>query len=109
MCCVVTLLISFGFPPPLPPHILQAINNEEELLEWEMTPFPQIQMILQLSEPYQRLWNTAFNFHEKNEKWMNGEIATEILIMRGQGRTASEVNMFSPLPSTLPTLFQVLS
>ena len=65
-------------PPSPPPHILQAINNEEELLEWEMTPFPQMQMILQLSEPYQRLWKTAFNFHEKNEKWMNGEIATEI-------------------------------
>ena len=51
----------------------QAINNEEELLEWEMTPFPQIQMISQLSEPYHRLWKTAINFHEKRERWMNGE------------------------------------
>jgi len=38
-----------------------------------MTPFPQIQMISQLAEPYHRLWNTAINFHEKRERWMNGE------------------------------------
>lgn len=53
--------------------VLQAINNEEELLEWELTPFPQIQTISQLKEPYERLWLTSVNFHEKYDKWMNGQ------------------------------------
>lgn len=48
------------------------INNEEDLLEWETTPFPQIQMITQLKEPYERLWKTSMEFHEKHERWMNG-------------------------------------
>lgn len=52
--------------------ILQAINNEEELLEWELTPFPQIQMITQAKEPFDRLWKTAVKFYEKQERWMNG-------------------------------------
>ena len=50
----------------------QSINNEEELLEWELTPFPQIQSATQLKEPFDKLWNTAEEFHEKHEMWMNG-------------------------------------
>ena len=52
---------------------IQAINNEEELLEWEMTAFPQIQIITHLKEPFDRLWHTAAQFHEKHDKWMNGK------------------------------------
>ena len=37
-----------------------------------MTPFPQIQLITQLKEPYDRLWKTAIEFHEKQDTWMNG-------------------------------------
>ena len=62
----VVTCISNHFPP-------QAINNEEELLEWEVTPFPQIMTIAHLKEPYSRLFNTAGEFLEKNDKWMNGE------------------------------------
>lgn len=39
---------------------------------WEPTPYPQIQMVTQLKEPYDRLWQTAVEFNEKHEKWMNG-------------------------------------
>ncbi|KAL5473898.1 hypothetical protein EMCRGX_G028462 [Ephydatia muelleri] len=49
-----------------------AINSEEELMGWEPTPYPQIQMVTQLKEPYDRLWQTAVEFNEKHEKWMNG-------------------------------------
>ena len=49
-----------------------AINNEEELLEWELTPFPQIQVLQHLKEPYDRLWNTVVNYHDKHHQWMNG-------------------------------------
>lgn len=49
-----------------------AINNEEEMLEWEMTPFPQIQTIMSLKEPYNRLWTTAADFLDKHERWLTG-------------------------------------
>lgn len=48
------------------------INNEEELLQWETTPYPQIQAILHSKEPYDRLWNTAISYYEKHHQWMNG-------------------------------------
>lgn len=50
----------------------QTINNEEELFEWEVTPFPQVQVLTASKEPFERLWNTAIEFHEKHDKWMNG-------------------------------------
>ena len=37
-----------------------------------MTPFPQIQMGFQAKEPFDRLWRTAAEFHEKHNRWMNG-------------------------------------
>ena len=55
---------------------MQAINNEEELLGWELTPFPQIQTITHFKEPFDRLWKTAVYFHEKQERWMNGPFLT---------------------------------
>lgn len=48
------------------------INNEEELLKWETTPYPQIQAVLHSKEPYDRLWNTAITYYDKHEQWMNG-------------------------------------
>ena len=41
-------------------------------MEWEVTPFPQIQLVVHQKEPYDRLWKTAREFHEKQERWMNG-------------------------------------
>lgn len=50
------------------------INNEEELLQWETTPYPpQIQAVLHAKEPYDKLWNTAVSYHSKHEQWMNGK------------------------------------
>lgn len=42
------------------------------MLEWEMTPFPQIQTIMSLKEPYNRLWTTAADFLDKHERWLTG-------------------------------------
>lgn len=50
------------------------INNEEELLQWETTPYPQIQSVLHSKEPYDKLWNTAITYHDKHEQWMNGDL-----------------------------------
>lgn len=51
---------------------LEGINEEERLLEWEQSVFPQLNTMFQLKEPYDKLWNTAWSFHQKHENWMNG-------------------------------------
>lgn len=51
---------------------LDQLQDEQRLLEWEITPFPQLANIIQLKEPYDKLWRTAYNFYIKNEIWMNG-------------------------------------
>ena len=53
---------------------MMEINNEEELLQWEMTPYPLIQTVLHSKEPYDRLWNTAISYYDKHEQWMNGDL-----------------------------------
>ena len=52
------------------------INNEEELLQWDITPYPQIQATLHAKEPYDRLWNTAVSYYDKHNQWMNGVYST---------------------------------
>ncbi|XP_074648811.1 dynein axonemal heavy chain 3-like [Tubulanus polymorphus] len=51
---------------------LEGLNTEEELLEWEPTQMPQLQLMFQQKDPYDKLWSTALNFHTKNELWLNG-------------------------------------
>lgn len=76
MCCTRYVCVYKNQSAPtlyhflLPP--LKAINNEEELLEWETTAFPQIQTIRVLKEPYDKLWTTALQYHDSHEAWMNG-------------------------------------
>jgi len=52
---------------------LEQINNEEKLLEFEQTAFPQLQAMFVSKEPYDKLWRTAHNFTQKHDKWLNGE------------------------------------
>ncbi|XP_064624417.1 dynein axonemal heavy chain 3-like [Lineus longissimus] len=51
---------------------LEGLNKEEELLEWEVSTFPQLQLMFQQKDPYDKLWNTALSFHTKHEQWLNG-------------------------------------
>eukprot|EP00794_Sanderia_malayensis_P008808 gene8808-9750_t len=51
---------------------LFALNEEEELLEWEPSQFPLLQGIIAYKEPYDKLWKTALSFHTKHEIWLNG-------------------------------------
>lgn len=53
-------------------YTLQELNKEEELLEWEASQFPVLQEMIAYKEPYDKLWRTAFNFHNKHEHWLNG-------------------------------------
>ena len=57
---------------------LEGINEEERLLEWEQSFFPQLNTMFTLKEPYDKLWNTAWTFHQKHENWMNGRTAHNV-------------------------------
>lgn len=48
------------------------INAEEELLEWEKTPFGRLSQFNELLDPYKKLWETASVFHNEYTTWMNG-------------------------------------
>ena len=51
------------------------INKEELLLVTGVqTPYNQLQEILTLKEPYDRLWKSAVTFNKLFDKWMNGPI-----------------------------------
>merc|ERR1712098_1026012 len=51
---------------------LEGLQEEERLLEWDITEFPQLNNMFALKEPYDKLWRTAYNFNLKNESWTNG-------------------------------------
>ncbi|KAB7496626.1 Dynein heavy chain 3, axonemal [Armadillidium nasatum] len=51
---------------------LQAINEEQNLLSWEISKFPLLQQILIQKEPFDKLWHTTHDFHLKYELWYNG-------------------------------------
>ena len=48
------------------------INREEDMFEWEMTQFPQLEAMMQAKDPYEKLWMTAYHFSVVSEQWMNG-------------------------------------
>ncbi|KAK0049220.1 dynein heavy chain 3 axonemal-like isoform X1 [Biomphalaria pfeifferi] len=51
---------------------LEGLQDEQRLLEWEVTDFPQLAAMFQAKEPYDKLWKTAYNFYLKNELWTHG-------------------------------------
>ncbi|XP_038666815.1 dynein heavy chain 3, axonemal-like [Scyliorhinus canicula] len=51
------------------------INHEEVLLETgHISPYPQIQNIINTKEPYEKLWKIAVQFNLHYDKWMNGPL-----------------------------------
>ncbi|MEQ2213412.1 Dynein heavy chain 3, axonemal, partial [Xenoophorus captivus] len=48
------------------------INKEQTLLDREQTQFPMLQTLIADKQPYEQLWNTAFNFESMSEVWLNG-------------------------------------
>lgn len=53
--------------------VSQGINEEQSLLSWETTKFPLLQAMVTLKEPYDQLWHTTYDFHQKYERWYNGK------------------------------------
>ncbi|XP_052130864.1 dynein axonemal heavy chain 3 [Frankliniella occidentalis] len=66
--------------------IANEINEEEGLLEFDLTPFTNLNNMLVVVEPFHRLWHTVLNFHKQYDKWYYGpflkldaeEIAEEV-------------------------------
>ncbi len=48
------------------------INRDQTLLGWEVTSFPKLHEIMTAKDPYEKLWNTAWQFYTSYEQWMNG-------------------------------------
>ncbi|XP_028407226.1 dynein heavy chain 3, axonemal-like [Dendronephthya gigantea] len=51
----------------------QRINMEEKLLSVEsISSFPRIQEIVEVKEPYDKLWRSVVKFTEKQDQWLKG-------------------------------------
>lgn len=53
-------------------NVVIQVNIEEELLDWEKTPFTKHAEIIDILEPYKKLWKTAADFSTEYSSWMNG-------------------------------------
>ncbi|KAM4725109.1 LOW QUALITY PROTEIN: dynein axonemal heavy chain 3-like [Anableps anableps] len=51
---------------------LEDINKEQTLLDIEQSEFPILQTLIADKQLYEQLWNTAFNFENMSEVWLNG-------------------------------------
>ena len=51
---------------------LEQINKEEQLFAWEISQFPMLQQIISTKDPYDKLWNTFYNFQIKEAQWLKG-------------------------------------
>eukprot|EP00048_Salpingoeca_helianthica_P012902 m.192947 g.192947 ORF g.192947 m.192947 type:complete len:4011 (+) comp15437_c5_seq118:82-12114(+) len=50
----------------------EAINREQELLEWEQTNFTQISHVTMTAEPFEKLWMSAAQFNTQRDRWFDG-------------------------------------
>ncbi|KAI4456226.1 dynein heavy chain family protein [Holotrichia oblita] len=48
------------------------INEEEQLLDFDPSPFMNLQKMLATVDPFDRLWHTVLKFHEDYDKWFYG-------------------------------------
>ena len=66
-------------------------------MEWDITQYPQIQLIVASKEPFDRLWKTALSFHNSYDQWMNGRwriLLYQILQLYGQTQSFGFHYMF---------------
>jgi len=42
-------------------------------MEWDITQYPQIQLLVASKEPFDRLWKTALQFNNSYDEWLNGK------------------------------------
>ena len=51
-----------------------VIEHEEEILEFDKSSWPMIQVVESAMKPYSDLWRTAQNFMVKNHQWLTGRM-----------------------------------
>jgi len=52
----------------------QAINEEEQLLGFNPSPFLVLQTMLSIAEPLNELWHIVYSFHINYDKWYYGKL-----------------------------------
>ncbi|KAK9888347.1 hypothetical protein WA026_000602 [Henosepilachna vigintioctopunctata] len=50
----------------------ENINEEEQLLDFDPSPFLNLQKMLTIIEPFDKLWHTVYDFHLKYDLWYYG-------------------------------------
>ncbi|RZF36882.1 hypothetical protein LSTR_LSTR004570 [Laodelphax striatellus] len=53
-------------------QVADSINMEEQLLDFDVSPFTNLHNMLNTVEPYDRLWHTVLEFHQSYDKWYFG-------------------------------------
>ncbi|CAH1180398.1 unnamed protein product, partial [Phaedon cochleariae] len=53
----------------------EQINEEEQLLDIDISPFINLYKMLSVIEPYDKLWHTVLEFHENYDIWYYGPFA----------------------------------
>lgn len=51
---------------------LDQLNREEQLFGFEQSQFPLMQQIINLKDPFDKLWFTYYNFQTKENQWLKG-------------------------------------
>lgn len=51
---------------------LEQLNREEQLFGFEQSHFPILQQIINLKDPFDKLWFTYYNFNQKENQWIKG-------------------------------------
>lgn len=54
----------------------EFINEEEQLLDLEVSPYTSLQAMLSAIEPFDRLWHTVLAFTVNHDRWYYGPFAT---------------------------------
>ncbi|CAB0007617.1 unnamed protein product [Nesidiocoris tenuis] len=81
----------------------EAINTEEQLLGFDVSPFTNLAQMVNNVDPFYKLWHTVLDFHQSYDKWMYGPF---------MGLDAEEIkdtveNMYKTLYKLSKTFFDV--
>jgi len=54
---------------------IEFINMEEDLFKWELTTYPEIEILTAAIDPYLRLFSLVVKWQRSEKKWMDGAFA----------------------------------
>ncbi|PSN48405.1 hypothetical protein C0J52_12085 [Blattella germanica] len=81
----------------------EAINEEEQLLEFDPSPFLVLQAMLTLADPLDKLWHIVYNFHMNYDKWYYGPF----LLLDAEEIKEDVDNMWRTLYKLAKTLYDI--